>query len=403
MSTTTAIRRHSRDAFTLVELLVVIAIIGTLVALLIPAVQAARATARQAQCMNNLSQLGKAMINYETSKSRLPGYAQLVKRDNKNWVTAAFNAAAGGIVVDNALDNTPPIEPPATAWDISWAAVILPHMERQDIWDRIVDVKSTQSLPAAEQSGLFEVIPIESFICPSDTDVTSNPDLPGLTYSANTGSWDYDNVGTPAAFLFPPNRGDTVDNGIFMNLAAFERNNQKAPQMRISKIRDGANMTIMLSENINKSYEAPPSASGAYFTWLGGANITGGNIPEFGTEQQLGFIWVVNVDPQAGATITSQERINRDSTSPPNWDAQFTNFARPASGHSGGVNVVFADTHTQFLREDIDYLVYQRLMTPNSKKVVDPDNWDAGVNPVIPTSPIQIFRRAPVLSETDYQ
>jgi prepilin-type N-terminal cleavage/methylation domain-containing protein len=57
---------RERSAFTLVELLVVIAIIGTLVGLLLPAVQAARETARQATCLNKLSQLSKGCLNYES-------------------------------------------------------------------------------------------------------------------------------------------------------------------------------------------------------------------------------------------------------------------------------------------------------------------------------------------------
>jgi len=377
-----------------VELLVVIAIIGTLVALLLPAVQRSRETARQMQCMNNLKQIGLALIDFDNSKQRLPGYAQLVKRANTTWVTGFADTDTDRIEVD----NTDVI---AEAWDISWAAMILPHMDRQDVWDRLVDINAVVD----GSSGELEIRPIEAYVCPSDTDAKSNVNLAALSYVANTGAWDRLANGDFAATQ-GPNMGDTTDNGIFMNQAAYVRANTTPPQMQIAKIRDGASTTILLSENDNKDYE--PAMSGApYFTWLGGADTNSDGNLEFGTEQQLGFVWVVELNPQpdpspeTSTSITNQERINRETGIVTKFPAQIPDFARPASHHTSGVNVVFADGHTQFLREDIDYLVYQRLITPNGRKCVDPVAWG---NPVGSTPPaIVTFHKAPPLSEADYQ
>src|SRR3954470_16105298 len=72
MTFSSSIRRDGQRAFTLVELLVVIAIIGILVALLLPAIQAAREASRRSACTNNLHQLAIAALNYESSKKELP-------------------------------------------------------------------------------------------------------------------------------------------------------------------------------------------------------------------------------------------------------------------------------------------------------------------------------------------
>ncbi len=375
-----------RVGFTLVELLVVIAIIGTLVALLLPAIQAARENARQTQCMNNLKNLGIAAIAFDASKGRLPGYAELVRRSPDQWIAAADVDNDGILEIIPSDDEVGDI---ANAWGISWVTMLLPKLDRQDYWDQIVD----PALPNVE------IRPLEVLVCPSDTSATVRTDVASLSYSVNTGAWDRDING----FLYVggnnPDVGDTLDNGVFTNMAEYRRVGQRPLEARLSQVLDGSSTTIMISENTDKDYD-PGSAGDPPFTWLGGDGTI------CGTEQQLGFTWVVNENPQtvdemSDVTLVDQARINRrgdiDASDP--FVEIVPYLARPASQHNQGVNVVFCDGHGQFLNESIDYIVYQQLLTSHGRECVDPeDHTDTEIGSVI-----YVFRTAPPLSEVDFK
>jgi len=133
----TGILTGPRRAFTLIELLVVISIIGLLIALLLPAVQAAREAARRAQCVNNLKQIGLALHNYHSSHQTFaPGYVS-------NFDPSGNDTGPG--------------------W--GWAAMLLPQFEQKPLFDAInfnmsIEVSSNQTSRLAV---------IGSFLCPSDT------------------------------------------------------------------------------------------------------------------------------------------------------------------------------------------------------------------------------------------
>ena len=112
--------RRSFKGFTLVELLVVIAIIGTLVALLLPAVQSARETARGNTCRNNLKQLMTALINMDTTQKRLPGYINEVSDPN------SVSPIATGSNTRRATSGR----------RASWVVMCFPYMEHNPLWDR---------------------------------------------------------------------------------------------------------------------------------------------------------------------------------------------------------------------------------------------------------------------------
>jgi prepilin-type processing-associated H-X9-DG protein len=327
-----------------------------------------------------MQNVAKALLSGESAKGRFPGYAQLFKRGSAKAVGVRHSVSGQRWEVMS-VD-------PSNAVPISWATMLLPRIERQDIWDLLLNPKADANLPPGEQEGVLEIRPIELFVCPSDSDARAFPDTPALSYSVNAGAPDWNGD----AFLVGPAQGDTTANGVFLNLYEFAAKGIRSPTSRLSSINDGAATTIMLSENCHKSYEPVSAGEPSRFTWL------------FGTEQHLGIVWVVDDTPEAGNSIDNQEAINRVSddaySNVPVFDPNMPRFARPASRHPQGANVVFADAHSQFLSENIAYIVYQQLLTANGRKCVDPVDHTANLNR---GEPIHTFRHAPPLSEADYQ
>jgi prepilin-type N-terminal cleavage/methylation domain-containing protein/prepilin-type processing-associated H-X9-DG protein len=339
--------RHARRGFTLVELLVVIAIIGTLVALLLPAVQSARETARGNTCRNNLKQLALSLAQMDTQLKRLPGYSNEL-----------FNP--------NSTKTGDPLSYPRTAARrCSWIVRCFPYMEEQALWDQWNTFGA--SLTATQEPA------IAGLTCP--TTPPEQQGQPWLAYVGNAG-WAFSD-GTRSG---DPN--EYAANGVFVdankniNLSAVDgREKQPAIQMSMTQIVDGTSKTLMLSENLHTFY------------WTYGLDNDNSTIPD--GKLLFGFVW--KNTGGSSVNIRDYDRINGDKyydklpEGPPadmetfgavsNY-SKYESYAFPSSRHPGGVNVAFCGGNIEFMREAIDPVVYGQLMTSNSKrsKLVDATN-----------------------------
>jgi prepilin-type N-terminal cleavage/methylation domain-containing protein/prepilin-type processing-associated H-X9-DG protein len=201
-----------RQGFTLVELLVVIAIIGVLVALLLPAVQAAREAARRTQCNNQLKQLAIAFHNYHDVHQTFPRYVTQM----------------GFPVTPPALTNT-------GVWEgFSAHTMVLPFIEQGPLYDQIETLKkSATNIDQLKWHNAYynnvRRVRIKTFMCPSDQS-RSGADTGNSSYAVCEGcsfGWDGNNAN---------------NNGVFGRDNTMERN--------IAAILDGTSNTILASEHL---------------------------------------------------------------------------------------------------------------------------------------------------------
>lgn len=200
----------NRKAFTLVELLVVIAIIGVLIGLLLPAVQAARESARLASCGNSAKQIGLALQNYHDKEGTLPKYLQ------------------------------PKTGSPVKEW--CWATYILPYMEKADLFDSLnvttYTFRNTQQLSggasAAQQALLATVI--SEMRCPSNPTTTitdGGATLGVINFAASRGfgqaGWNGDEAANNGAVDWYGQTYDEIEDGLSKTFAIGEVSRQYNP------------------------------------------------------------------------------------------------------------------------------------------------------------------------------
>jgi prepilin-type N-terminal cleavage/methylation domain-containing protein/prepilin-type processing-associated H-X9-DG protein len=324
-------RRSVDRGFTLVELLVVIAIIGMLLALLLPAVQAARNSARRSECTNNLKQIGMGLQNFESVYGKLP---------------------SGGEGTDYGTS------PPSTLFDskeISTFTAILPFIEQKDIYDQF-DLKYSYRDNRAPQNQAAAKYEIKTYVCPA------NP-YPERKDPFGYGQLDY--------FATVYTDIDPVTG--LRNKATRMEGALSVPAGRSASIIDGTSNTIAVIEDAGRTY---PTLQFYTFSRYPDPACAAGNADTAdcaGTTQNR----AVNrwADPDAGGSGISGppngsgKYINNNSTpygGPPDclWSVNNCGLNdEPFSFHQGGCNSVFADGSVHFLSEQIDGLTIRCLVT----------------------------------------
>jgi prepilin-type N-terminal cleavage/methylation domain-containing protein len=287
-----------RGAFTLVELLVVIAIIGVLVALLLPAVQAAREAARRMQCTNHLRQLSLSLHNFHDVNSTFPKHV-----------------SPGGVT------------------GVSWLCLILPYLEQKSLADQV------QPTLAAYTSGqnanrILGRYKIPGFYCPSYIEQRSGSNIDDITgfgnaygthYVGNMGPISTSSTGGGYAYN-PSTQGLLACDGILPFHPTVIAANPTNPEgVRIAMVTDGTSNTLMVFESAWKGLDLSP---GSYRAWVRGISWNGDSTGAKNVQNAMNTV-----------------RYNGASN---------FNSISLGSNHPGGCNGGIADGSVRFLSKNID-------------------------------------------------
>jgi prepilin-type N-terminal cleavage/methylation domain-containing protein/prepilin-type processing-associated H-X9-DG protein len=337
-----------RAAFSLVELLVVLAIIGILASLVLPATQAARESARRAQCANHMRQLALGVLNYESGNKLLPPSGIVRLQRDKEYNVQIFNFLGGT--------------------RLSWIVLVLPFMEEQPLFDQF-----DLSKQVFFQAGNPQSKPVATLFCPSD-------DASGRCYIYKDGTFQATlSKGNYAGFCSP----------FHLDLQLLYPGALVAGGQRLEQVTGGISQRLLLSEV--RTLDDPSDQRGAWALPFAGASLLAFDMHPVGwpyahhgdanivTEVRQRASYEPSLDSLGKSQPPNCQGINKDTTeectkvadlealseqsampcNPRTLEPGVRGYtsAAPRSLHPNGVNAGFLDGHVSFLPNDVDEVV----------------------------------------------